>query len=132
MVTEREVRRPPAPVRWLWIAFGMASVGAAIIGIALPLVPTTPFLLLAAFAFARSSPRLHAWLLGHKRFGPLITNWNEHGAISRRTKLVSVSVMAAMPALSVALEAPLWTVGVQILVLSASAAFILTRPSGPR
>ncbi|MEL6567224.1 MAG: YbaN family protein [Pseudomonadota bacterium] len=123
--------RPSAPVRWLWIAFGLTCVGAGLVGVALPLVPTTPFLLLAAFAFARSSPRLHAWLLGHKRFGPLIRNWNEHGAISRKTKWVSVSVMAAMPVLSVVLGAPLWAIGVQILVLSASAGFILSRPSGP-
>lgn len=133
MVAERETAtpRPPAPIRWLWIAFGLSCVGAGIIGVALPLVPTTPFLLLAAFAFARSSPRLHAWLMGHKRFGPLIRNWNEHGAISRRTKLISVGVMAAMPALSAALGAPVWTIAVQVLVLSVSAAFILTRPSGP-
>ena len=116
----------------LWIAFGLACVGAAIVGVALPLVPTTPFLLLAAFAFARSSPRLHAWLLGHKRFGPLITNWREHGAISPRTKLVSVGVMAAMPPLSFGLGAPLWTVLLQAAILLGSATFILTRPNGPK
>ncbi|MEM9738449.1 MAG: YbaN family protein [Pseudomonadota bacterium] len=128
---EPRVPLPPAPIRWLWIVFGFLCVGLGLLGIALPLLPTTPFLLLATFAFARSSPRLHAWLIGHKRFGPLIRNWNEHGAISRRTKTVSVSVMAVMPALSAGLGAPLWTIGVQILVLSASAAFILSRPGGP-
>lgn len=125
-------RRPPAPVRWLWIAFGGVAVGLAIIGAVLPLLPTTPFLLVAAFAFARSSPRLHAWLLGHKRFGPLIRNWQEHGAISRRTKIISLSLMAAMPPLALWMGAPTWTVVVQAGVLACSGLFIATRPSGPK
>lgn len=125
-------RQPPALFRGLWIAFGLACVGLAVVGVALPLVPTTPFLLLAAFAFARSSPRLHAWLLGHKRFGPLITNWRDHGAISARTKAVSVGMMAAMPPLSFGLGAPPWTVILQALILAGSATFILTRPNGPK
>lgn len=119
-------------MQWLWIGFGALCVGLAILGAALPLLPTTPFLLLAAFAFARSSPRLHAWLLAHKRFGPLIHNWNEHGAISQRTKIVSVGIMALMPPASLYIGAPGWTVVLQIVILSASAAFILTRPSGPK
>ncbi|MEO0465737.1 MAG: YbaN family protein, partial [Pseudomonadota bacterium] len=115
-----------------WITFGGVCVALAFAGVALPLLPTTPFLLLAAFAFARSSPRLHAWIMGHKRFGPLITNWNEHGAISTPTKLVSLSVMAVMPPLSWLLGAPMWTVITQAVILSASGLFIATRPSGPR
>lgn len=122
----------PAPIRWLWIAFGGLCVALAFIGIALPLVPTTPFLLLAAFAFAKSSPRLHAWIMGHKRFGPMITNWNDHGAISRPTKVISLSVMAVMPPLSWSFGAPMWTVVTQIVILSLSGLFIATRPSGPK
>ncbi|MCI4643394.1 MAG: YbaN family protein [Hyphomonadaceae bacterium] len=125
---------PPRPVlfRGLWIAFGLVCVGLAIVGVALPLVPTTPFLLLAAFAFARSSPRLHAWLIGHKRFGPLIQNWRDHGAISPRTKALSVAMMSVMPPLSLAFSAPVWTVVLQAVILAGSATFILTRPNGPK
>ena len=123
----------PNPLfRAVWLAFGGVCVALATAGAVLPLLPTTPFLLLAAFAFARSSPRLHAWIMGHKRFGPLIRDWHEHGAISRRTKQVSVGVMAAMPLLSFGLGAPLWTIAVQAVVLSCSAAFILSRPNAPR
>lgn len=123
----------PNPLfRAVWLAFGGVCVALAMAGAVLPLLPTTPFLLLAAFAFARSSPRLHAWLLGHKRFGPLIADWRDHGAISRRTKQVSLAVMAAMPVLSYSLGAPLWTIAVQAVVLSCSAAFILSRPDAPR
>ncbi len=119
-------------VRVAWLALGGICVGLAMAGAVLPLLPTTPFLLLAAFGFARSSPRLHAWLLGHKRFGPLIADWRDHGAISRRTKQVSVGVMAAMPLLSFGLGAPAWTIALQALVLTGSAAFILSRPDAPR
>lgn len=125
-------RRPPAPVRWLWIAFGGIAVGLAVIGAVLPLVPTTPFLLVAAFAFARSSPRLHGWLVNHRRFGPLIRNWQDHGAISRRTKLISLSLMAVMPPAALWMGAPLWTVAVQTGVLACSGLFIATRPHGPK
>ena len=122
----------PAPIRWLWIAFGGLCVALAFAGVALPLLPTTPFLLLAAFAFAKSSPRLHSWLINHKRFGPMIGNWNQHGAISRPTKIVSLSFMAVMPPLSWVANAPLWIVVTQVGVLGLSGLFIVTRPSGPR
>ena len=122
----------PGLFRGLWVVFGLVCVGLAIVGIALPLVPTTPFLLLAAFAFARSSPRLHAWLVRHKRFGPLIENWRERGAISPRTKAMSVGMMALMPPLSFGFGAPAWTVVLQAVILTGSAAFILTRPNGPK
>ena len=119
-------------VRLLWLAFGGVCVGLAIAGAALPLLPTTPFLLLAVFAFARSSQRLHDWLVDHRHFGPMIRNWREHGGIDRRSKLLAVAAMLVALLVS-------WVVGVgprllmvQALVLDASATFILTRPDGPR
>ena len=60
---------------------GCLSLGTGILGILLPLLPTTPFVLLAAALFARSSPRFHGWLLGHRYFGPLIQDWRRHRAI---------------------------------------------------
>ena len=74
-------------------AVGLVAVGLGLAGMFLPLLPTTPFLLLAAALFFRSSPRLYAWLLGHRTLGPYIRNFREHKAIPLHTKVVSVSLV---------------------------------------
>lgn len=117
--------------RFLWLLLGLAATGCGIAGAVLPLVPTTPFLLLAAVCFARSSPRLHAWLMSHPRFGPLIDNWQRHRAIGRGAKRAALAVMAFALAMSWLLAVPGWVLVVQGAVLAAVAAFILSRPDGP-
>lgn len=118
-------------MRPVWVACGAVSLACGAVGTVLPLVPTTPFILLSAYAFARSSPRLHSWLIRHPHFGPLIENWHLHGAIDRRTKIASASVMAATPVVSWMLGVSATVLCVQIIVLLAAAAFVLTRPEGP-
>ncbi|MEO1595628.1 MAG: YbaN family protein [Pseudomonadota bacterium] len=110
---------------------GVTALALGIIGIPLPLLPTTPFILLAAFAFARSSTRLHDWLVQHQTFGPLIANWREYGAISRRAKWVSLASMVAVFGLSLALKVPTHALVIQAVVLSASAVFVMSRPLPP-
>ena len=117
--------------RYLWLIFGFFAMGCAIVGAILPLVPTTPFLLLAAYAFARSSPRFHGWLINHPRFGPLITNWQRNGSIDRRSKRMAVGLMLFALVTSWLLGASTRILGIQAVVLATSAAFILTRPDGP-
>ena len=117
--------------RMLWFIAGILSVLLGAIGVLLPLLPTTPFLLLAAFAFARSSERMHQWLLKHKTFGPLIENWHKYGSIDPRSKRIAILVIVLTPLLSWLFGAPLWTVWVQVGILSCSAVFILTRPNPP-
>lgn len=117
--------------RILWIALGCFCVVAATIGVALPLLPTTPFLLLAAYAFARSSPRLHRWLLAHKRFGPMIENWRRYGAIDRKTKIYSIGAMVAAFAASVLLGVAPLLLLIQAVVLAGAGTFVLTRPTPP-
>lgn len=119
------------PQRFLWLLLGLASTGCGIAGIVLPLVPTTPFLLLAAYAFARSSPRLHAWLLTHPRLGPPIESWQRHRAIGRRAKIAAAAVMAGSLALTIAAGVRWPVVLLQAAVLACAAAFVLTRPDGP-
>lgn len=117
--------------RVLWFSLGLTSVACGIAGIILPLVPTTPFLLLAAFAFARSSPRLHAWLVSHPRLGPPIKDWQRHRAIRRRAKVVAVAAMVAFLALSAAFGLAPEIIAAQALVFAAVATFVLTRPGVP-
>ena len=73
--------------RALYLVLGLGFTGLGIAGAFLPLLPTTVFLILAAGCFARSSPRLEAWILGHRRFGPLVRAWRENGAIPRKAKI---------------------------------------------
>ena len=73
-------------MHYLWATLGLLCVALAMVGVVLPLVPTVPFLLLAAFFFARSSSRLHTWLLTHRTFGPLIVDWQSSGAIRPAAK----------------------------------------------
>ena len=117
--------------RITWLVVGVLALALGALGIALPLLPTTPFVLLAAFSFARSSDRLHEWLVTHDVFGTLIDNWQRYGAISRRAKVVSVVSMAAVLAISLAMRAPTAVIIVQIIVLGAAALFILSRPAPP-
>ena len=117
--------------RVLWLGLGVLSVALGAIGILLPLLPTTPFLLVAAFAFSRSSQRLHDWLHQHHIFGPIIDEWNRHGAINRRNKIVGVGSMIAAFALSLALGLKPMVLIIQAIALSCSALFVLTRPSPP-
>lgn len=118
--------------RQLWIALGCTSVALGAAGVVLPLLPTTPFVLLAAWAFAQSSPRLHQWLVTHRIFGPLIDNWHRHRAISRSAKRASIVSMVVVLGVSVALGAAPWLLAVQGAVLALSGLFILTRPDGPK
>jgi len=119
-------------IRLFWLIVGLVSLALGAVGAILPLLPTTPFLLLAAFAFARSSPKLAAWLDAHPQFGPLIANWRDHGAISKRAKIAAMVVILLTPIGTLALGITGWVLAVQLVVLTLVSTFILTRPSGPR
>ena len=112
----------------LWRLAGGLALALGILGIPLPLLPTTPFLLLAAFCFSRGSPRLHNWLVSHPRLGPPIRDWRERGAISRKAKIAALIAMGAAFSIAAIAGAPLWALGMQIAVLCCVAIFILTRP----
>ena len=78
----------------LYLTIGWLCTALGLIGAFLPVMPTTPFLLLAVWAFSRSSPRLRAWLYHHPRYGPPIRDWFEHGAISSRVKVFAIITMS--------------------------------------
>lgn len=81
--------------RHFFFVIGWASIALGAVGVVLPLLPTVPFVILAAYCFARSSPRLEAWLVGHPQFGHHIIAWRDQGAISRKGKLAALFAFAA-------------------------------------
>ncbi|MEE4118829.1 MAG: YbaN family protein [Paracoccaceae bacterium] len=116
-------------MRVVWAFCGVLCVCFGALGVFLPLLPTVPFMLLAAFCFARSSPQLHDWLLSHPVFGPPIMDWQERGAISRRGKIAATLSIAAVFVLSLALGVRMAILGVQAAVLIGVLTFIWTRPA---
>ncbi len=115
--------------RLICLSLGWLSVAIGVVGIVLPGLPTTPFMLLAAFLFGRGSPRARAWLVEHAHFGPHIRAWEAEGAVSPRAKRTAVLAMLAIFAASLALGLPWWVLGLQALGMGGAAAFILTRPA---
>jgi uncharacterized protein len=90
--------------RWLWNAFGLNALALGTVGIALPLLPTVPFYILAAFCFARGNPAWEGRLLAHPFYGPPIHAWREKGVVSRRGKI------AATAAFGVSIGLGLWLI----------------------
>lgn len=117
-------------MRSLFLALGLAFVALGFVGIFLPVLPTTPFLILAAACFARSSPRLEAWLLDHPRFGPGLRDWRGRGAIPRQAKLMSLAGMSAgfLIFWVASRPGPLPALAVATLMLT-GLAYVFSRPS---
>lgn len=119
-------------MRYLWLLAGWMCVSLGIIGSFLPLLPTVPFLLLAAFCFSKGSKRLHEWLLTHKKLGPPIIEWQKHGAIRTRVKVMAMTFILASVGLSLFFDVPIYALAMQLSVLSVVSLFILTRPAPPK
>ncbi len=114
------------------LAIGWLCVGLGFLGIIMPLLPTTPFLLVAIWAFSKSSPELAERIRNHRLAGPYIRDWQDEGVIPLKAKLMAVTMMTAMVLyLALWVKAPAWIVSVVALVLIATAVYILTRPSRP-
>ena len=99
---------------------GFLFLGIALVGVFLPLLPTTPFVLVAAACFAKSSERRHRWLLANGTFGPMVRDWEEKRCVSCRVKAIAIASMAIVGGISVfiVLETIAWrTVGAALLLL---------------
>ncbi|KQV33412.1 MULTISPECIES: YbaN family protein [unclassified Rhizobium] len=119
--------------RTVYLVLGWIFVAIGIVGAFLPLLPTTPFLLLAIWFFARSSPKMESWLFNHPRFGPGLRAWRDERAIPRRAKIMAVCLIAASYALMWFTAKPSPTVAVvTAAILCCSGLFIVTRNSPSR
>lgn len=117
-------------MRIFLIILGITSLILGVIGILLPLLPTTPFILLSAFCFAQSSDRLHNWLIQHSYFGPTIHDWKQNGSISNKNKFYALVMIILTILLGVFIQLSPAILVIQIGVLSIVSLFILTRPHG--
>jgi uncharacterized protein len=116
-------------MRPVYTAVGLASVALGVVGIVVPLLPTVPFMILAAFCFARANPVWERRLLDHPRFGPHIVAWRTRGAISRRGKAMALVALAASAAVGLAaLDG--WPSYLPLAAALVSGTWIVTRPSG--
>lgn len=118
--------------RWALFSFGWLNVTLGIIGIVLPGMPTTVFLLMAAWAFSKCSDRFHLWLWCHPKFGSSVQAWHRHRAIPRTAKVMAVGSMSFSFAFVALLVADGWTLPtIMASGMLPAATYILTRPSLP-
>jgi len=129
-----EVRRHSSPaVRLFFLALGTVFVALAVAGMFLPVLPTTPFILLSAGCYARASPRFYNWLMNHRVFGPTVREWRLHRAIPYRTKIWAIALMSLTLAASIVFFVkPLWLKGALALLGVALAVWLYRVPSRDR
>ncbi len=119
-------------MRVLWFLVGAVALLLGAAGVILPLLPTTPFVILAAFAFGKSSPVLQTRLEQSRLFGPAIRDWRVSGAISARYKVLAVTMMAAALAFGLFSAMPFAAKLVQVAAIAAAATFVLSRPGSAK
>ena len=100
----------------------------AIVGVALPGVPTVPFLLLSAWFAAKGSERLHRWLYAHPKFGKILIDWEEQGAISRSSKIMTVIMLVVSWVIMYFVNGNPWLMGGLALMFTGTLTFVLSRP----
>jgi hypothetical protein len=118
--------------RFLYLGLGHASVMLGVIGVLLPVIPATPFMILAAFFYSKSSPKLHQKILNMPHIGPHVRTWEEHGVISPRAKLLCVLTLILFLGSSIYFlprvegKILLALIGIGVMI------FVLSRPSYPK
>ena len=110
-------------LRFILIGIGWFSIAAGVVGIFLPIMPTVPFLLLAAVCFSKSSARFHSWLIEHKHLGPLVRDFLLSGAIPMKAKIAALTMIwISFPLTALLLVKILW---LKLLLLAAAGAVTL-------
>lgn len=123
--------------RWAWWLLAYAALGLGFIGIFVPGLPTVPFILLSAFAATRGSERLHQRLLADPRFGPMIRDWQAHGAVSRGAKKAASWAMLGCAGILLLVTASVeghrwWMTALALFSMLAVAVWLWRRPEPPK
>ena len=115
--------------RTILISLGWLCVGLGFVGVFVPGIPTTIFLIIALWAFTKSSKKLRNWLLNHKRFGPILNNWQQHKVVPRRAKILMVVLMSLASILFYySLQNLYLTIGL-VIILVLVAIYVISLPS---
>ena len=115
--------------RMILLSLGWLCVSLGFIGIFVPGIPTTIFLIIALWAFTKSSKKLRNWLLNHKRFGPILNNWQQHKVVPRRAKILMVVLMSLASVLfHYSLQNLYLTIGL-VIILVLVAIYVISLPS---
>lgn len=122
--------RAPHPllVRWLFASFAVLCLALGVIGIFVPGMPTTVFILMAAWSAARGSPRLHGWLLRHRLFGPMVRDWQNGHTVSRRAKKSASLAMAACAVILLATSRNVYLCSLALACMDGVLAWLWCRP----
>jgi uncharacterized membrane protein YbaN (DUF454 family) len=126
--SRKQERTLPAALRYLLLVFAALCLALGVIGIFVPGLPTTVFILLAGWAAARSSPRFAAWLESHATFGPMIRDWRERGAVSRRAKISATVVMAISSAILFTTTSHIWVAEAITVLMAVVLMWLWRRP----
>jgi uncharacterized membrane protein YbaN (DUF454 family) len=118
-------------LRAVYLVIGLLFVGLGVLGAFLPVLPTTPFLLISLWAFSKSSVRLERWLLDHKRFGPRLTAWRTHRVIPLAAKLAAWGSMVASLTLMIVIGRPVIQIAGAAAVMAIGATYVASKPSRP-
>ena len=117
------------PRRLPYIVLAYVCVGLGAAGVVLPLLPTTPFIILAAWAAARGSPRLDRWLHEHPRFGPTLCAWRDEGAVPTRAKIVACVLMFSSWVIMLAMTSSAWVPAITGVIFLCVGTYLCTRPA---
>ncbi|WAT14552.1 YbaN family protein [Xanthomonas fragariae] len=121
----------PTRFRWAWWLLAYASLTAGIVGIFVPGLPTTVFILISAWAASHGSERLHTWLLSHPRFGPAIVEWQTYRAVSRKAKWMATGIMTICACIMLWCIPVLWVKCLSIGSMAVVAIWLWLRPEPP-
>ena len=119
-------------MRWAWWLLAYVSLGVGIVGIFVPGLPTTVFVLISAWAASRGSKRLHDWLVTHPRFGPSILDWQTHGAVSRKGKWMASITMLACALITLWCVPLAWVKWTSISIMACVCLWLWMRPLPPK